>query len=63
VLELTPAEVKQSLTGYGRAEKEQVGRMVRHQLALPREPQSKDALDALAVALAAATRLRWSLDG
>ncbi len=59
VLELTPAEVKLSVAGYGRAGKEQVGRMVHQQLDLPQEGYSADALDALAIAVAAASRIRW----
>ena len=49
--EYAPARVKQSVCGYGRADKAQVGRMVRVLLALPAEPQSNHAADALAVAI------------
>lgn len=51
VFEYTPAAVKQSVSGYGRGGKEQVGEMVRMQLGLPSVPQPADAADALAVAL------------
>jgi crossover junction endodeoxyribonuclease RuvC len=49
--EYAPARVKQSLCGYGRADKEQVGRMVRVLLAMQTEPGSSHASDALAVAI------------
>ncbi len=51
VYEYTPLQVKQVLTGYGRAEKAQVQRMVRWLLHLDHIPQSDDAADALAVAI------------
>jgi len=50
VSEYTPNEVKQSLTGYGAANKLQVQRMVKTVLNLPKIPQPDDAADALAVA-------------
>jgi len=54
--EYSPMEVKTSVVGYGRAEKEQVQLMVRTLLALPEVIRSKDASDALAVAVCHATR-------
>jgi len=53
VIEITPNEVKQSITGYGAATKEQVIYMVTKQLNLAEEPTPDDAADALAIALAA----------
>jgi crossover junction endodeoxyribonuclease RuvC len=50
VCEYSPAEVKQAVTGTGRAPKAQVQVMVRRLLELERAP-AKDAADALAVAL------------
>ena len=50
VSEYSPAEIKQAVTGRGRATKEQVQHMVRVLLTLSGTPQS-DAADALAVAL------------
>lgn len=47
----SPMEVKQSLVGYGRAEKGQVGRMVCVLLGLAEPPKPLDASDALAVAI------------
>jgi crossover junction endodeoxyribonuclease RuvC len=49
--EYAPATVKQSVCGYGRAEKGQVQRMVRTLLGLSELPQPHHAADALAVAI------------
>jgi crossover junction endodeoxyribonuclease RuvC len=49
--EYPPATVKQSVCGYGRAEKEQVQRMVRSVLGLEEIPRPHHAADALAVAI------------
>ncbi len=54
--EYSALEVKTSVTGYGRAEKAQVQRMVGSLLGLERGPESEDASDALAVAICHATR-------
>ena len=51
VVEYTPAEVKRAVVGYGRAEKQQVGHMVRLLLGLTSTPSPHDASDALAVAI------------
>ena len=51
VAEYTPNEVKQAVTGYGRADKKQVQEMVRVLLAMPHIPRPDDAADALAVAI------------
>ena len=51
VVEYTPAEIKLAVVGYGRAEKHQVGEMVRLLLGLGEVPQPHDASDALAVAI------------
>ena len=53
--EYAPARVKQAVCGYGRADKEQVGRMVRAILALDEVPTPDHAADALAVAICHAT--------
>ncbi|MGH3327340.1 MAG: crossover junction endodeoxyribonuclease RuvC [Streptomycetales bacterium] len=47
----TPSEVKAAVTGSGRAEKGQVGAMVRRLLQLPEVPRPPDAADALALAI------------
>lgn len=52
--EYTPLQVKMALTGYGRAEKQQVQKMVKAVLRLREIPQSDDAADALAVAICCA---------
>ena len=49
--EYTPLQVKQSVVGYGRAEKKQVQFMVKNILGLSSIPKPDDAADALAVAL------------
>lgn len=51
IFEYTPAEIKSALVGYGRAEKHQVGEMVRMLLGLREVPQPHDAADALAAAI------------
>jgi crossover junction endodeoxyribonuclease RuvC len=51
VFEYTPLQVKQAVTGYGRADKAQVQAMVRVLLALKEAPQPDDAADAVAVAV------------
>lgn len=50
----TPSEVKAAVTGYGRADKSQVGEMVRRLLGLKQAPKPADAADALALAICAA---------
>lgn len=47
----TPLEVKMAVTGYGRAEKAQVGQMVKSLLHLTTIPKPDDTADALAIAL------------
>ena len=58
VREATPNEVKVAVTGHGRAEKEQVGRMVAVCLGLAQPPRKDDTADALAVAIWAANAER-----
>lgn len=50
---LAPTRIKNAVTGTGRADKRQVGEMVRILLGLPKVP-AQDASDALAVAIASA---------
>ena len=47
----TPLQVKVALTGYGRAEKSQIGQMVKTVLGLEKIPKPDDTADALAIAL------------
>ena len=49
--EYAPARVKQAVCGYGRAEKQQVQKMVQAILSLPAAPKPSHAADALAVAI------------
>jgi crossover junction endodeoxyribonuclease RuvC len=58
ICEYSPAEVKSAVTGNGRADKEQVARMVRLLLAARGEGWSSDATDALALAICCAQRLK-----
>ena len=51
IFEYTPLQVKQSVVGYGRAEKSQVMDMVRRILSLQAVPKPDDAADAIAIAL------------
>ena len=51
VFEYAPAEIKLAVVGYGRAEKHQVGEMVRLLLGLEAIPEPHDAADALAIAI------------
>ncbi len=51
IAEYTPQQIKQSLTGYGKADKKQVQEMVRIQLGLSEAPKPDDCADALAAAI------------
>lgn len=51
ISEYTPLEIKQSVTGYGNAEKMQIQQMVRSLLSMDDIPRPDDAADALAVAI------------
>jgi len=51
VFDYTPLQVKQAVTGYGRAEKKQMQKMVKLILGLKELPKPDDAADALAVAV------------
>jgi crossover junction endodeoxyribonuclease RuvC len=50
-LEFTPAQIKQAITGYGNAQKEEVQAAVARELALDYIPRPDDAADALAIAI------------
>ena len=54
VLEYTPLQVKQAVTGYGRADKNQIQQMVKLLLNLESVPKPDDTADALAIAICAA---------
>ncbi|HMR72542.1 MAG TPA: crossover junction endodeoxyribonuclease RuvC [Candidatus Saccharibacteria bacterium] len=51
IAEYTPLQIKQTLTGYGKADKKQMQEMVRLQLGLKTIPKPDDAADALAAAI------------
>jgi crossover junction endodeoxyribonuclease RuvC len=51
VVEYSPNQVKEAVTGFGGADKEQVQHMVQQLLGLPRPPRPADAADAAALAL------------
>lgn len=51
IAEYTPMQIKQTLTGYGKADKKQMQEMVRMQLGLKDIPKPDDAADALAAAI------------
>jgi len=54
ILEFTPLQVKQALTGYGKADKNQIQQMVKVILGLKQIPRPDDAADALAIAVCCA---------
>lgn len=51
IAEYTPMEIKQTVTGYGKADKKQVQEMVRMTLGLTEVPKPDDCADALATAI------------
>ena len=60
IAEYTPLQIKQTLTGYGKADKKQVQEMVRLQLGLHEVPKPDDCADALAAAITHAYMMRLS---
>jgi crossover junction endodeoxyribonuclease RuvC len=57
--EYTPMQIKQALTGYGRADKQQIQQVVTSLLKLKAIPRPDDAADALAIALCHAFTSRF----
>lgn len=55
----TPLQVKSAVTGYGKADKKQVGQMVKLQLKLKEVPKPDDTADALAIALTYAVTKKY----
>lgn len=55
--EFTPMEVKQAITGYGRAQKSQMQKIIAISLGLKKKIKSDDAADALAIALCAGQQM------
>lgn len=56
--EFTPMQIKQAITGYGKADKKQIQEMVRVLLGLKETPKPDDAADALAAAICCAMSVR-----
>lgn len=59
IFEYTPLQIKQALTGYGRADKKQIQEMVRVILGLKEAPKPDDCADAIAAALMHAQTMRF----
>lgn len=59
--EYTPLQAKMAVTGYGKASKLQVQKMVMNLLGLKKMPKPDDAADALALAICCAERNKFSL--
>ncbi len=59
IVEYTPLQVKQAVTGYGKADKKQVQHMVKTILNLKSLPRPDDAADALAIAIAHSATIRY----
>lgn len=58
IFEYTPMQIKQAITGYGKADKKQMQEMVRVILGLESVPKPDDAADAIAAALTHAQTMR-----
>jgi crossover junction endodeoxyribonuclease RuvC len=58
IVELTPLQVKQTISGYGQAGKDQVQKMVKLLLKLEEIPRPDDAADALAIAISSVNDLK-----
>lgn len=52
IVEMTPLQIKQALTGFGRAEKTAVFEMTKRLITIPDRKMRDDEMDAIAVALA-----------
>lgn len=57
VVELTPLQIKSGVTGYGKADKAQVQRMVKMILGIKEEIKPDDVADALAIAICGASNI------
>ena len=62
-VEYSPKKVKQSVTGNGNADKEQIWKMLQHTLKFVEKPEFLDASDALAVALCHFYQLKSPVSG
>jgi len=62
LFEFTPLQVKQAVTSYGRASKQQIQQMIKAILNLKEIPKPDDAADALAIAITCAqTKLQYKM--
>jgi crossover junction endodeoxyribonuclease RuvC len=59
-IELTPLQAKTAVTGYGKATKNQVQKMVQNLLSLEELPKPDDAADALAIAICCADKCKFN---
>ena len=59
-IEVTPQQAKTSVTGYGKATKNQVQKMVQNLLSLEELPKPDDAADALAIAICCADKCKFN---
>ncbi|MBU1149279.1 crossover junction endodeoxyribonuclease RuvC [Patescibacteria group bacterium] len=59
LVEFTPLQIKQSITGYGQASKKQVQLMVKQRLSLKTLPKPDDLADALAIAICCSQTNNW----
>ena len=60
IYEYTPLQVKQALTGYGRASKSQIQQMMKSILGLESVPKPDDVADALAIAVCHGNSMRFN---
>ena len=60
IFEYTPMQIKQAITGYGKADKKQMQEMVRIHLGLTEVPKPDDCADALAAALTHVQSARYA---
>lgn len=60
IYEYTPLQVKQALTGYGRADKNQIQQMTKSMLGLKSVPKPDDVADALAIAVCHGNSMRFN---
>lgn len=58
IFEYTPLQVKQAITGFGRADKPQMQKMIKMLLGLDEIPKPDDAADALAIAVCCANSIK-----
>jgi len=60
IIEFTPQQAKNCVTGYGKATKQQVQKMVKNLLNLDEMPKPDDAADALALAICCADKCKFN---